>query len=264
MRLALAIAGWLVLSSCAMSPAAPPATRSDLAPTGKLRVGINYGNFLLVSKDPASGESRGIAVDMATELARRLGVAFEIIAYKGAGQMADAAKAGAWDVAFLGAEPARANEIAFTAAYLEIPSGYLVPAGSPIRSIAEVDRDGVRVAVAAKSAYDLYLSRSLQRATLVRAEGIDASYDLFVKDKLDALAGLKPRLATDAERLPGSRILEGSFTAIQQSIGTPKARAAGAKYLREFAEDAKASGLVARAMEKHNVRGVNVAPMAPG
>jgi polar amino acid transport system substrate-binding protein len=247
-----------------MTPTAPAAARSELAPTGTLRVGINYGNFLLVSKDQASGETRGIAVDMATELARRLGVAFEIVAYKGAGQMADAAAAGTWDVAFLGAEPARANEIAFTAAYLEIPSGYLVPAGSPIRGMAEVDSDGVRVAVAAKSAYDLYLSRSLQRATLVRAEGIDASYELFVKDRLDALAGLKPRLATDAEKLPGSRILEGSFTAIQQAIGTPRVRVAGAKYLREFVEEAKASGLVARAIDRHHVRGVNVAPMAPG
>lgn len=247
-----------------MTFAAPPAVRSELAPTGRLRVGINYGNFLLVAKDAQSGKTRGIAFDLATELARRLDLAFEIVAYKGAGEMADAAKAGAWDVAFLGAEPARANDIAFTSAYLEIPSGYLVPAGSPIRSIAEVDTDGVRIAVAAKSAYDLYLARSLKRATLVRAQGIDASYDLFVKEKLDALAGLKPRLVTDAEKLPGARILEGSFTAIQQSIGTPKSRVSGANYLRQFVEDAKASGLVARAIEKHNVRGVNVAPPAPG
>jgi polar amino acid transport system substrate-binding protein len=241
-----------------MQPAVSPAVRTELASTGKLRVGINYGNFLLVNPDRASG----IAVDLGQELGRRLGVAVELVTFPTAGKLADAVKAGAWDVAFLGAEPQRANEIAFTAAYLEIPATYLVPAGSPIRAVAEVDRDGVRIAVAAKSAYDLYLSRSLKHAQLVRAEGIDASYELFVAQKLEVLSGLKPRLVADAEKLPGSRVLEGQFTAIQQAIGTPKQRAAGAKYLREFAEDAKASGLVAQAISRHRVRGVSVAPAA--
>jgi polar amino acid transport system substrate-binding protein len=157
----------------------------------------------------------------------------------------------------------RANEIAFSAAYLEIEAGYLVPPGSPIRTMAEVDREGVRVAVNAKSAYDLYLTRNLQRAKLHRAPTIDASYELFVKDKLDVLAGLKPRLVMDAEKLPGSRVLEGRFSAVQQSIGTPQGRPAGAKYLREFAEDAKASGFVAKSIERNAVRGVSVAPKAP-
>jgi len=160
-------------------------------------------------------------------------------------------------------EPSRANEIAFSAAYLEIEAGYLVPAGSPIRTIAEVDREGVRVAVNAKSAYDLYLTRNLQRAKLFRAPTVDASYELFVGDKLDALAGLKPRLVMDAEKLPGSRVLEGRFSTVQQSIGTPQGRPSGAKYLREFAEDAKASGFVAKAIERHRVPGVSVAPMSP-
>jgi polar amino acid transport system substrate-binding protein len=212
----------------------PPAARSELAPGGKLRVGINYGNFLLVNKDEPSGEYRGIAVDLARELGRRLGVPIELVAFETAGKMADAVKAGAWDAAFLGNEPARANEIAFSPAYLEIEAGYLVPAGSPIRSIPEVDRDGVRIAVADKSAYDLYLSRSIRHAKLLRTQGIDASYDLFVKEKLEALSGLKPRLLKDAAKLPGSRVLDGRFTAVQQSIGTPRAREAGATYLREF------------------------------
>jgi len=137
-----------------------------------------------------------------------------------------------------------------------------VPAGSPIRTISDVDREGVRIAVASKSAYDLYLSRNLKRAELVRAEGIDGSYELFVSRKLEVLSGLKPRLVTDAERLPGSRVLEGQFTAIQQAIGTPKGRDAAAGYLREFAEDAKASGLVAQAIANNAVRGVSVAPRA--
>jgi polar amino acid transport system substrate-binding protein len=237
-----------------------PAVRSELAPTGKIRVGINYGNFLLVNKDPASGEYRGIAVDLGRELGRRLGVPVELVAFETAGKLADAAKAGAWDVAFLGNEPQRASEIAFSPAYLEIEAGYLVPAGSPIRSMAEVDREGVRIAVAAKSAYDLYLSRNLKHAALIRAQGIDASYDIFVKDKLEVLSGLKPRLATDTAKLPGSRVLEGRFTAVQQSVGTPQGRPVGARYLGEFAEDVKASGFVGRAIARHSVPGVSVAP----
>ena len=246
-----------------MRPRISTATRSDLAPTGTLRVGINQGNFLVVTKDPASGELRGIAVDLAQELGRRAGLPVEFIAYASAGKMAEAATTGAWDVAFLGAEPERRNEISFTPSYLEIEATYLVPAGSPIRAIAEVDRDAVRIAVAAKSAYDLFLSRTLQRARLMRAEGIDASFKLFIADKLEALAGLKPRLVADAQLLPGSRILEGRFTAIQQAIGTPRGRDAGATYLRGFIEDVKASGFVAQAMERHGVRGVSVAPGAP-
>jgi polar amino acid transport system substrate-binding protein len=242
-----------------MPPAVFPAVRTELAPTGKLRVGINYGNFLLVNPDRASG----IAVDLGRELGRGLGLPVELVIFPTAGKLADAVKTDAWDVAFLGAEPQRANEIAFTAAYLEIPATYLVPAGSPIRRIAEVDREGVRIAVASKSAYDLYLSRSLKQAKLVRAEGIQASYELFIAQKLEVLSGLKPRLVADAEKLPGSRVLEGQFTAIQQAIGTPIRRAAGASYLREFVEDAKISGFVAQAIARHGVRGVSVAPAAP-
>ncbi len=262
-RLGLASAGLFMLTSCAMTPQIFPAARTELAPTGKLRVGVNYGNFLLVTKDPAGGEPRGIAVDLARELGRRAGVPVEFVAYDGAGKMAEAVRTGAWDVAFLGAEPERANEITFTAAYLEIEATYLVPADSPLRTIMDVDREGVRIAVAARSAYDLFLSRTLQRARLMRAQGIDASFELFVADKLEVLAGLKPRLLADVEKLPGSRVLDGRFTAIQQAIGTPKGRDDGAKYLREFVEGAKASGLVTQTIENHGVRGVSVAPKTP-
>ena len=237
-----------------------PSIKAELLPTGKLRVGVNLGNFLLVGKDPASGELRGVVPDLAAELARRLGTTAQLISFPGAGQVADGAKSGAWDVGFIGAEPQRAEEIAFTLAYIEIPATYLVPAGSPIQSLAEVDRPGVRIATAARSAYDLYLSRNLKHAQLMRAEGIPASYDLFVKEKLEVLSGLLPRLVSDVRRLPGARILEGRFTAVQQAIGTPKARTAAAEYLREFVADIKASGLVARLIEKHGVKGVNVAP----
>jgi polar amino acid transport system substrate-binding protein len=234
-----------------------------LAPTARLRVGINTGNFLLVTKYAPGAEPGGVAPDLGRELGRRLGLAIDFVVFDSAGKLADAGKAGAWDVAFLGNEPQRANEIAFTGAYLEIPVTYLVPAGSSIRAMADVDREGVRVAVAENSAYDLFLTRNLEHAQLVRTEGIEGSYQLFVKEKLEALAGLKPRLVSDAERLPGSRVLEGQITSVKQSIGTPKGRDAGAKYLREFVEDVKASGFVARSIAENGVHGVSVAPSAP-
>jgi polar amino acid transport system substrate-binding protein len=239
-----------------------PAAKSDLAPSGTLRAGINHGNFLLVNKDSPHGAPRGIAADLALELGRRAGVPVAFVSYDQAGKLAEGVRSGDWDVAFLGAEPQRANEITFTAAYLEIEATYLVPAGSAIKSIAEVDRKGVRIAVADKSAYDLWLSRNVKNAELVRAQGIDGSYKLFVDSKLDVLAGLKPRLLKDVETLPGSRILEGRFMAVQQAIGIPKGRDAGAKYLREFAEEIKTSGFVAEAIKRHSVRGVSVAAKA--
>ena len=230
-----------------------------LAPSGRLRVGLNYSNFLLVLGDDANGEPRGIAPDLGRELARRTGLALEFVKFDGAGKLFDAVKSAACDVGFLGAEPQRSDEVAFSPAYLEIPVTFLVPAGSPIRTIAEVDREGVRVAVSERSAYDLYLTRTLKKAKLLRAQGIPASYVVFVAQKLEALAGLKPKLVEEAERTPGARVLDGQITGVQQAIGAPKGRAAAAKYLREFAEDVKQSGFVARAIERHGVRGVKVA-----
>ena len=232
--------------------------KSQLAPTGKLRVGVNHGNFLLVQKNP-DGSIRGIVADLAAELGKRIGAPVEFIHYPGAGQLADSAASGAWDVAFLGAEPQRAKEIQFTSAYLEIPATYLVPAGSSLRRLEDVDRKGVRIAVASKAAYDLYLSRNIKHAELVRAEGgIQGSYDLFVREKLDALAGLKARLLSDVETLPGSRLLEGQFTSVQQAVGTPKGHG-GSDSLHKFVADIKSSGLVARTIEKHGIRGVSAA-----
>jgi polar amino acid transport system substrate-binding protein len=243
-----------------MAYSVPPDTQRDIAPTGKLRVGLNYGNFLLVLKDKPDGTPQGIAPDLARELAKRLEMAIEFVKFDAAGKLADGVKSGAWDVAFLGNEPQRAAEIAFSPAYLEIPVTYLVPAGSPIKTIAEVDRKGVRIAVADKSAYHLFMMRELKNAELVSADGIEGSYKLFIDSKLDALAGLKPRLLTDQQKNPGSRILEGQLTAVQQSIGTPKSRESAARYLKEFAADVKKSGFVAEAIARHKVPGVSVAP----
>jgi polar amino acid transport system substrate-binding protein len=234
--------------------------KNELAPGGRLRVGLNYSNFLLVLGDGPDGAPRGIAPDLGRELGKRLGVPVEFVKFKQAGHLADGVRDDKCDVGFLGAEPQRANEIAFTKAYLEIPVTFLVPAGSKIKTIADVDREGVRVAVSARSAYDLYLTRSLKHAKLERVEGLDASYDLFVKNKLEVLAGLKPRLVSDAEKLPGSRVLEGQVTGVQQAAGTKKTRSAGAKYLAEFIEDVKRSGVVAKTIDKHGVKGVTVAP----
>ncbi len=233
----------------------------ELTPTGKLRVGVNLSNFLLVQRDP-DGTIRGIVPDLAQELAQRLGVDAELHKYEKVGDVADGAKKGEWDVAFIGAEPQRAAEIDFTAPYVEIEATYLVPAGSPIKSLGDVDRKGVRIAVDERSAYHLWLERNIKHATLVTAAGIEASYQVFVKDKLEVLAGLKPRLMEDVAKLQGAKILEGRFTAVQQAIGTPKGRPEGAAYLRKFAEDVKASGLVAQLIERHRIRGLSVA--APG
>ena len=231
----------------------------ELAPSGKLKIGLNYSNFLLVLGDDPSGDPRGIAPDLGRELAKRSGLAFEFVKFDAAGKLFDAVKAGKVDLGFLGNEPQRANEVDFTAPYLEIPVTFLVPAGSPIKSIADIDRDGVRVAVSERSAYDLYLTRNFKKAKLERAQGIPASYDLFMAQKLEALGGLKPKLVEEQQRTPGSRVLDGQITGVQQSIGAPQGRAAASRYLREFTDDVKKSGLVASIIEKHGVRGVTVA-----
>ena len=236
--------------------------RSELAPTGVLRAGINMANFLLVTGRRDDGAPQGVAPDMASAVAERLGVEVVYVPYETPGQLADEATNGVWDVGLIGAEPARAEHIVFSAAYVEIEATYLVPADSPIQAIDDVDRPGVRIAVAARSAYDLYLTRNIQHAELLRVAGLNASYDLFVNDKLDALAGLRPRLISDVEKLPGARLLDGKFTAVQQAIGTPRDRGAAAAFLRDFVEEAKASGLVGQFIERHQVRGLSVAPPA--
>jgi polar amino acid transport system substrate-binding protein len=238
------------------------AVRTDLAPTGTLRAGINYGNVILARQDPVTGEAGGVAIDLAREVGRRLGVPVEIVAYETVAAMVDAATTGAWDVAFLGIDPARAGAIGFTAAYLEIEATYLVPAGSPLQAAAEIDRAGVRVAAPARANYELFLTRHLKLAQLVRAPSAQAAFELLASGKVDALAGLTQALSGLADRLPGSRLLEGRFMAVQQAIGVPAARHAGLVYLQAVVEDAKASGLVARAIATTGARGVSVAPRA--
>jgi polar amino acid transport system substrate-binding protein len=239
-----------------------PAVRTDLAPTGSLRAAINYGNVILATKDTTTGESRGVAIDLAQEVGRRLGVPVAIVAYDSVAVMGDAAPSSVWDVAFLGSDPKREALMSFTAAYLEIEATYLVRGDSPVRTAAEVDRDGLRVAAPARANYELFLSRNLHRAQLVSTQGADAAFALLKTGQVDALAGLTQALHDRQPHLPGSRIVEGRFMGVQQSIAVPRGRDAGLAYLRRVVEDAKASGLVARAIERTGARGVSVAPPA--
>lgn len=235
--------------------------RAELAPTGVLRAAINLSNFLLVTGSTRSGDPQGVSPSMAAEVARRLGVECRYVPFATPGELADAAADDVWDIGLIGAEPERAKTIDFTAAYVEIEATYLVPAGSSIQSIDEVDREGVRIAVASRSAYELWLRDNIQHAELVQAQGLDGSYDVFVEQQLEALAGLRPRLVTDLQGLPGARILDGQFSAVQQAIGIRQGRPVGAAFLREFVEESKSNGLIAGFIEQHGVVGrLTVAP----
>jgi polar amino acid transport system substrate-binding protein len=234
------------------------AARAELTPMGPLRVGINFGNTVLANKD-VNGAPVGIAPDLARELARRLNVQVEFVTYEAAGRMAAGAQAGDWDVAFLASDPDRANQIIFTPPYLEIDTTYLVLDAAPLKTVSDVDRDGVRIALSDKSAYDLFLTRNVKHAQLVRAPGPNSSAELFFRDKLDALAGIRPMLAQVARDHAGTRLLDGRFTVVQQAVGTPHGRNAAAVYLREFVEDIRASGFVAKIIQKNGILGVSIA-----
>jgi polar amino acid transport system substrate-binding protein len=232
---------------------------AELAPTGVLRAAINMSNFLLVTGRSETGDPQGVAPDMAAEIAKRLNVPVAYVKFERPSHLADAAGTNSWDIGLIGAEPQRAEKIAFTAAYCEIEATYLVPKGSPLSSIADVDRAGARITVRRGAAYDLWLERNIKHATVLRSDTADGPFNQFVAEGLEAYASLKPQLLTDVEKLPGSRILPGHFMTVQQAIGTAKPNAAGAAFLSEFVADAKRSGLVARLIEKHHVKGLSVA-----
>ena len=241
----------------------PDPVVSELAPTGVLRAAINMGNFLLVTGRSPSGDPVGVAPDMAREIAQRLGVPVAYVPYARPGELADAAGSGVWDIGLIGAEPQRAAKIAFSPAYVEIEATYLVPAGSPIRSIAEVDQPGKRVAVTARSAYGLWLENNYKSGQLLQFDNAEAALNAFDGEKLDAYAGLRPGLIELQQKRPGSRILDGQFAAVQQAVGTARNNTAGAAFLHDFVEEAKQSGLVARLIERHGVVGrLSVAPPA--
>jgi polar amino acid transport system substrate-binding protein len=229
--------------------------RAELVPTGILRAGINMSNFLLVTGSTPDGDPDGVSPDIARAVADRLGVPLKLVSFKSPGELADAAAEDVWDIGNIGAVAERAKTIVFTSAYVEIEATYLVQSGSSLQQISDVDRAGVRIAVAARSAYGLWLNDNIKYAELVTAKGLDGSFDIFVEQALDALAGLRPRLNSDVKRLSQARILGGKFTTVQQAIGTKPDRPIGAAFLQDFVDEAKASGFVAGLLEKHGVAG---------
>jgi polar amino acid transport system substrate-binding protein len=236
--------------------------RTALAPSGTLRAAINFGNPVLAQSDPATGEARGVSVAIARELGRRLQVPVQLVTFDAAGRVFAALANDAWDVAFLAIDPKRATEIAFTPPYVIIEGGYLVRNESPLAAIADVDRPGVRIAAASGSAYELYLTRTLQHAELVRAPSGPEALALFFEDGLDVLAGVKSPLARLAQSRADVRVMDGRFMAIEQAMGVPRARAGGVAHLRSLLEELKASGFVADALARSGQTDALVAPPA--
>ena len=254
----------LVLASCAAAPMAPPDARNQLAPSGKLRAAINYGNPLLAAKSPTTGELRGVTVELSRELGRRLGVPAELVGYDTIVKLVAGLNAGEWDVAFLAIDPARAVDIAFTAPYMEVENTYLVPERSEIRNASHVDRSGMVIAVQAKNAADLFLTRELKHASLLRVADGPGAIDLLKSGAAGAYASSRQRLLSDAQANPGYRVVEGRFSAIPHAAGVPLRNRAAAAYLSRFIEEVKASGLVQHAIDASANQGVVVAPPARG
>jgi polar amino acid transport system substrate-binding protein len=253
--------GWSY-GSLVMANDIAPKVVSDLAPKGRLRAAINFGNPVLAQKDPATGEPRGVSAELARELGRRLGVPLDFVTFDSAGKVFDAVQEGAWDIAFLAIDPVRSAGIDFTAPYVVIEGTYVVPENSPLRTIEDVDRDGVRIAVGRGSAYDLYLTRAIKHAQLIRAESSAAALEAFLRDPLEAAAGVKQPIVAFAKSHPDLRVIPGRFMAIEQAMGTPKGREAGLAYLRAFVEEMKASGFVANALQMSGQGDATVAPAA--
>ena len=240
--------------------AVPPEVVKEIAPTGKLRAAINLGNAVLAQKG-ADGP-KGVSVDLSRELARRLGVPIELVTFEAAGKVFEGIKAGSVDLAFIAIEPVRAAEIEFSSPYVLIEGGYMVPKDSALKAIEEVDRPGIKIAVGLNSAYDLFLTRTIKNAQVVRAHtgGGSAMIEMFLADKLDVVAGVKPVLVEYAKTNAAMRIIDGRFMVIQQSMGLPKGRTTAARYVRTFVEDVKASGFVADALKRSNQTDATVAP----
>jgi polar amino acid transport system substrate-binding protein len=262
MRVLVSAAAMLLAATLSVSAqsAVPPDALKDLAPTGKLRAAINFGNGVLAQKGK-DGEPQGISADLASALAKRLGVPVQFVLHEAAGKVAEALASSAVDVGFIAIEPARAAQIEFSPPYLIIDGTYMVAKDSPLKDVADVDKPGIRIGVGLNSAYDLYLTRSLKNAALVRAPigGGGAGIAVFIEQKLDAAAGVRQPLEIYAKDHPEMRVMTGAFQQIQQAMGTPKGRAAGARYLAAFVEEMKASGFVADALKRSG----QVAQVAP-
>jgi polar amino acid transport system substrate-binding protein len=243
-----------------ISTAPTPEALQALAPTGKLRVAFLLGP-LYATKDPATGELKGVAVDLGKDLARRVGVPFDPVVYPNPPALVDGAKSGAWDVALIGINAERAAAMDFSAPYMEVESGYLVRAGVSIATASDVDKAGIRIGVLEKSSIDLYLSRTLKNAMLVRVKSIPEIFALLDNGKADVIAASKTAIFTEAASRPGSRVLDGRIIVEPIGMGVLKGRnAAASVYVGKFVEEAKAAGLVKSAIERAGLRGVVAAP----
>ena len=246
----------LMLTGCAMTSTVPDTVRAELAPTGTLRAGMNLGNTLFTGQDKATGELRGVSVDVMRELAARLGVPLALVVHATPGEVADAADKDTWDVAILAIEQARAEKIEFSPAMTEIEASYMVHSDSKLKSVAEVDTAGTRISVAEKAGYELYLTRVLRHATLVKVKGFAAAIELFNAGGADALASLKPNVLDATAQMPAARMLPGTFMTVNHGLGTPRPRPLAAQYLKSFVEDLNASGFVAASIARHQVLGL--------
>ena len=247
----------VLIAGCAATPAVPEAARAELTPTGKLRAGMNLGNTLFTTKDAVTGELRGVAVDLMRELASRLGVPLEMVVHATPGDVADAVDKGTWDVTILAIAQARAQTIAFSPPITEIEATYVVHKDSMLKSAAQVDAAGIRIAAPAKAGYELFLTQTLRNASLVRTKGFPDSVEAFKARRADALAGLKPNLLDSMASLPDARLIEGRFMTVNHGICTPRQRRAAAEYLKTFVEELNASGFVAKSIERHGVKGLS-------
>ena len=245
----------------AQTPATPSATaldaaRAQLAPTGKLRVG--FQNMITYAKS-ASGELSGVGVEISRELARRLGVPFVAVEYAAAPKLLEAAQSGDWDIAFLAIDPDR-TEVVFTGPYMLVPNTYMVPLSSAIRSNADIDRPGVRIAIVKGQANDLYLTRTLKEATLVRADTRDAAFALYTSGQADAFSGTRDAEVDYAAKFTANRVLTESFLDVTHAVALPKGHAAALAFVTSFVNDVKASGLVADAIKRAGLASERVAP----
>jgi polar amino acid transport system substrate-binding protein len=240
-----------------------PALVSTFAPSGTLRASINLGNPILANKDAATGEAVGVSIDLAREFARRLGVGIELVVFEKAAASVDAVKSEKADIGFVAIDPARSEGLRFTAPYVLIEGSYLVRDASELTENAQIDRAGQRISVGAGSAYDLFLTREIRQAEIVRLQGAAAALAAQPTGQVEEAAGIRQQLEGEALREPGVRVLPGRFMVIQQAMGTPASRGAEAQaLLAAFVEEMKVSGFVADALERHGIEGAIVAPAA--
>jgi polar amino acid transport system substrate-binding protein len=260
LRLLAAAMAALSVTGCATSPGVPAVSheaRSELAPTGTLRAGMNLSNTLFTTKDPATGELRGVAVDVMRELGARLGVPVDLVVHATPGDVADAVNNGTWDVAILAIEASRAKTISFSPPISAIEATYVVRKDSPLRSVDQVDSSGVRIAAPAKAGYELYLRGVLKHATLVDSKSLQGSINMINERKAEAMAALKPMLIDSMPKMPDARLLEGRFMTVNHGLSTPRGKPAADEYLKQFVRDLNASGFIARSIERHGVKGLS-------